>query len=90
MHACTCTIGQVHLLVYYIKLKSHLSICLTVTPISQPCLHGLKTDLLEMKAESSGTTRYVFKSLHVRLLSHTSAQKLLKFMVSSVGNAIDF
>ena len=32
MHACTCTIGQVHLLVYYIKLKSRLfvrpSVCL--------------------------------------------------------------
>ena len=35
MYACTCTIGQVHLLVYYnkiiiIKLKSHLSVCLSV------------------------------------------------------------
>ena len=29
-HACTCTIGQVHLLVYYIKLKSRLSVCLSV------------------------------------------------------------
>ena len=77
MHACTCTIEQVHLLVYYIKLKSRLSVSPTVTPISQPCQHGLKRDLLEMKAESSGTTKYIFKSLHVQLLIHTSAQKAL-------------
>ena len=81
MHACTCTIGQVHLLVYYIKLKSRLSVrlsvCLTVTPVSQPCQHGLKRDLLEMEAESSGTTKYIFKSLHVRLFIHTSALKAL-------------
>ena len=49
-----------------------LSVHLTITPISQPCQHGLKRDLLEMKAESSGTTKYVFKSLYVRLLIHTS------------------
>ena len=24
---CTCTVGQVNLLVYYIKLKSRLSVC---------------------------------------------------------------
>ena len=30
-----------------------------------------------MKAESSGTIKYVFKSLHVRLVMHTSAQKAL-------------
>ena len=53
------------------------SVCLTVTPVSQPCQHGLKRDLLEMEAESSGTTKYIFKSLHVRLLIHTSAQKAL-------------
>ena len=54
-----------------------LSVCLTVTPISQPCMHRLKPDLLEMKAESSGTAKYIFKSLHVRLLIHTSALKAL-------------
>ena len=45
----------------------------TVTLLSQPCQHVLKPDLLDMKAESSGTTKYVFKSLHVQLLTHTSA-----------------
>ena len=68
-------------LFYYIKLKSRLSVCpsvrLTVTPISQPCMHRLKPDLLEMKAESSGTAKYIFKSLHVRLLIHTSVLKAL-------------
>ena len=52
-----------------------LSVRLSVTTISQPCLHRLKWDLLEMKAESSGTTKFVFKSLNVRLVIHTSAQK---------------
>ena len=54
-----------------------LSVRLTVTLISQPCMHRLKPDLLEMKAESSGTAKYIFKSLHVRLLIHTSALKAL-------------
>ena len=53
------------------------SVCLTVTPISQRCMHRLKPDLLEMKAESSGTAKYIFKTLHVRLLIHTSALKAL-------------
>ena len=53
------------------------SVRLTVTPISQPCMHRLKPDLLEMKAESSGTAKYIFKSLHVRLLIRTSALKAL-------------
>ena len=55
------------------KPSVRLSVCLTVTPVSQLCQHGLKRDLLEMEAESSGTTKYIFKSLHVRLLIHTSA-----------------
>ena len=49
-----CTTGQVHLLVYYIKLKSRLSVRLTVPPISQLCLRGTMWDLLEMKAVSFG------------------------------------
>ena len=53
------------------------SVRLTVTPVSQPYMHRLKPDLLEMKAESSGTAKYIFKSLHVRLLIHTSALKAL-------------
>ena len=50
---------------YYIKLKAVcLSVCLTVKPISQPCLQLLKWGLLEMKAESSGTSKYIYKSKH--------------------------
>ena len=45
--------------IYYIKLKSCLSVCPTVTPISQQCQHGLKRDLLIMEAESSRTTKYI-------------------------------
>ena len=48
---------------------------LTVTPISQSCLQRLKRDLLEMKAESSGTSEYIFISLNVPVFIHTSVQK---------------
>ena len=45
------------LCIIIIKLKSHqsvhLSICLAVMSIFQPCQHGLIQDLLEIKAESS-------------------------------------
>ena len=45
-----CTTGQVHLLVYYIKLKSRLSVCLsvclTVTPIAQWFMRGSTWDLV--------------------------------------------
>ena len=58
------------------KPSVRLSVCLSVTPISQPCQHGLKRDLLKMKAESSGKTKY-FLSLHVHLVIHTSALKAL-------------
>ena len=67
MH-CTCTIGQVHLLVLYKAEK--LSVCLSVrlsalfgTLIAQPCQHRLKRDLLEMKAVSLKITKFVFTSL---------------------------
>ena len=64
--------------VFFLLYKAEKpSVRLTVTPISQPCMHRLKPDLLEMKAESSGTAKYIFKSLHVRLLIHTSALKAL-------------
>ena len=43
------------------------SVRLTVTPVSQQCQHRSKPDLLEMKAESSGTTKYIFASLQVRI-----------------------
>ena len=32
MQSTPCTTGQVHLLVYYIKLKSRPSVCLSVCP----------------------------------------------------------
>ena len=49
----------------------------TVTLLSQSYQHVLKPDLLDMKAESSVMTKYVFKSLHVRLPIHTNVQKAL-------------
>ena len=45
---------------------ARLSVCLTVVLISQLYQHGLKQDLLKMKAESSGTMKYIFKNLDVR------------------------
>ena len=70
--------GTLASLLYKVEKPSVcLSVRLTVTPISQLCMHRLKPDLLEMKAESSGTAKYIFKSLHVRLLIHTSALKAL-------------
>ena len=53
----------------------YLSVCVTL--ISQLCQHGLKRDLLEMKAVSLRITRFIFKSLHMQLLIHTSAVKAL-------------
>ena len=41
------------------------SVCIFGTQITQPCQHGLKRDLLEMKAESSRMMKFIFKSLHV-------------------------
>ena len=51
------------------------SVRLTVTPVSQQCQHRSKPYLLEMKAESSGTSKYIFISLNVPVFIHTSAQK---------------
>ena len=57
-------------IIYYLLYKAEKpsvrpSICLPVTPISQPCQHWLKLDLLEMKAESSGTLEYIFIHLNM-------------------------
>ena len=73
----TCTIGQVHLLVllYLLYKAKKLSLHLTVMPISQQCQHRSKPDLLEMKAESSGTSEYIFISLNVPVFIHTSVHK---------------
>ena len=56
-----------------------LSVCLSVcvTLISLLCQHGLKRDLLEMKAVSLRITKFIFKSLHVQLFTNTSAVKAL-------------
>ena len=51
-----------------------------------------------MKAEPSGTTKYVFKSLHVHLVIHMSALKALVWTettikllrLGAVGSAFDF
>ena len=51
------------------------SVRLIVTPISQPCLQLLKWGSLEMKAESSGTSKHIFISLNVLVFIHTSALK---------------
>ena len=52
-----------------IKLKSRLPVRLTIMPISQPCLQLLKWGLLKMKAESSGTSKYILIRFSV-MLSH--------------------
>ena len=78
LHDRAGTLASLLYLLYKAEKPSvRLSVRRTVTPISQPCMHRLKPDLLEMKAESSGTAKYIFKSLHVRLLIHTSALKAL-------------
>ena len=66
---------NIHLLYKAEKPSVRPSVRLTVTPVSQPCHHRSKRDLLEMKAESSGTSEYVFISLNVPVFIHTSAQK---------------
>ena len=79
MH-CTCTIGQVHMLVYLSLLykAEKLSVCLSDRHTDISAMPAcIETRLARNKAESSGTIKYIFKSLHVRLLIHTSAQKAL-------------
>ena len=61
MRPTPCTTGQVHLLVYYIKLKSCLS-ALFWRSVSRPWLHGSMSDLLNVIAMSSGMTKFIFKS----------------------------
>ena len=80
IHMYVCTYNYIYYyLLQYIKLNSCLSVCssvcLSVTPLSQKYQHRLKRNLLEMKAESSGTSEYVFISLNMPVFIHTSAQK---------------
>ena len=65
MRSISCTTGQVLLLVYYIKLKSRLSVrpsALFWRSVSRPWLHGSTSDLLDAMAMSSGVTKFIFKS----------------------------
>ena len=59
----TCTIGQVHLLVYYIKLKSRLSVRPSVrifgTLLTKSSQHGSTRDLVYVIALVSGTSKFV-------------------------------
>ena len=60
-----CMTGQVHLLVYYIKLKSRLSVrpsALFWRSFSRPWLHGSMSDLLDVIAMSSGMMKFIFKT----------------------------
>ena len=54
-----------------VHLSVRPSVCIML--ITQPCLHRLKQDLLEMKVVSLRITKFIFKSLHVQLFIHTSA-----------------
>ena len=57
------------------KAEKCLSVRLTVMPISQSFQQRLKRDLLEMKAESSEASEYIFVSLNVPVFIHMSALK---------------
>ena len=62
MPPCSATLHvTIFLLLYYIKLVSHLSVCLTVRLTAQPCVHRSKRDFLPMKAECFVTIKYFLK-----------------------------
>ena len=64
LYQCILQVTLVHVF-YYIKLKSRLSICLSALfgrSDSQPWLHGLTSDLLDVIAMSSGMTKFIFKT----------------------------
>ena len=67
--------------IYYIKLKNHLFVCPSVRPsrryLSRVSMEWIETGLLEMKAESSGITKYICTSLYMPVFIHMSAQKAL-------------
>ena len=66
MRPTPCTTGQVHLLVLLYKAEKpsvRLSVCLSALFVrsgSQPWLHGLMSDLLDVIAMSSGMTKFIF------------------------------
>ena len=69
--------GTLASLLYKAEKPSVFPSALFGTLISQPCQRGLKWDLLEKKAVSLRITKFIFKSLYVQLLIHTSVLKAL-------------
>ena len=59
-----CSAYTVYLLIYYIKLKNRLSVCLSAffVGVDLRWLYGLTLNLLDVIAMSSGTTKFIFKS----------------------------
>ena len=64
LHDRAGTLASIYIFLLYKAEKP--SVCLSAlfgTLISQPCQHGLKRDLLEMKAVSLRITKFIFTSL---------------------------
>ena len=78
-HICPsrCPSKTIFTFIYYIKLKSRLSVCPFICIfgmlITQQPLHGLKQDLLEMKGVSLRITEFIFTSLQGPLFIDRSA-----------------
>ena len=71
---------------YYIKLKSRLSVCLSCTPITQSCLHGLKPDLSSAIAMSSGISKFISKSFYKLCFFQTTARWTLVLMKTAINH----
>ena len=65
----------VHLLVYYMKLKSRRSVCSFGTLITQKCLCRSKRDLLEMKAVLLKNANFIFTYKTHGLLTGVSKKR---------------
>ena len=60
-----CGFTTTHWSIYYIKLKSRLSVRLSALfwrSVSRPWLHGSTSDLLDVIAMSSDMTKFILKS----------------------------
>ena len=75
------TLEQVHLLVYYIKLKSHLSVCLSVRSFLVEWIsavgdlvHRSTSNLFGTKHPPSGMTKFILK-VYNRLVIGTGVLK---------------
>ena len=62
MRPTPCTTGQVHLLVYYIKLKSRLSVRTFLVVSFSAVASWINVILLYVIAMSSGMAKFIFKS----------------------------